>query len=139
MDFTVTLIGAGNMGGAMLRGWLANGAPAENLAVVDPSPSENMSVYLNEVGIQHHKEASGLGHTDVLLVAVKPQMMGKVLPGLKQLVGPDTVVVSVAAGTTIKTLSQPFGQPAVVRVMPNTPSLIGRSMSVACPNAQNFS
>ncbi len=134
MDFTVTLVGAGNMGGAMLRGWLANGMNPEHVTVIDPSPSQTMVDYLSEMNVGCKNSADGLGETDVLLVAVKPQMMENVLPNLAALVGADTVIVSVAAGTKLETLTAPFDHPAAIRVMPNTPSLVGRGMSVGCPN-----
>lgn len=123
------------MGGAMLKGWIANGMQPTSIRVVDPAPSKAMAQYLGETGIKHiASAAAGQLETDVLLVAVKPQMMGPVLPGLASCVGPDTVIVSVAAGTRIETLAKPFGEAAVVRAMPNTPSLVGRGMTVACPN-----
>ena len=63
------------------------------------------------------------------MIAVKPQMMDKVLPGLTGLVGPKTVVVSVAAGTPIATFKSYLGADlGVVRVMPNTPAQVGRGM-----------
>lgn len=136
MDFTVTLVGAGNMGGAMLKGWIANGMEPSSLRVVDPSPSDQMKTYLGQSGIALYSAVdTGMADTDVLLVAVKPQMMATVLPKLSGCVGSETVIVSVAAGTMIETLAQPFGNPAVIRVMPNTPSLIGRGMAVACPSS----
>jgi len=136
MDFTVTLVGAGNMGGAMLRGWLANGMKPEQVVVIDPSPSPSMSGFLSDESIACKSSAEGLPATNVLLVAVKPQMMEKVLPGLAPIVGASTVIVSVAAGTKLETLVEPFDDPAAIRVMPNTPSLVGRGMSVGCSNAK---
>ena len=136
MDFKVTLVGAGNMGGAMLRGWLSNGMKPEQVTVIDPSPSDAMKDYLSLEQIVCESSADKLDTTDVLLVAVKPQMMEKVLPGLRPLIGDDTVIVSVAAGTQLETLTKPFGNVAAIRVMPNTPSLVGRGMSVGCPNAK---
>ncbi len=136
MDFTVTLIGAGNMGGAMLKGWLAGGMPAKNITVIDPNPSDQMVQTLQEAGVRHFVSAEGAKPANVLLVAVKPQMMGKVLPMLTSLVDETTVAVSVAAGTTIETLASSLGYPAAVRAMPNTPSLVERGMTVACPNSQ---
>lgn len=122
------------MGGAMLRGWLDGGLPPKNVSVIDPSPSEAMQQYLLEKGVRHATSADGLDAPDVLIVAVKPQMMETVLPQLADLAGEGTVAVSVAAGTTINTLSQGLGGATVVRAMPNTPSLVGRGITVACPD-----
>ncbi len=134
MDFSVVLVGAGNMGGAMLRGWLANGLEPANACVVDPMPSPALVELLSESGIKHHTSPDGVEAPDVLLIAVKPQMMDDVLPGLVSLVADHTVVVSVAAGTTLEQITTPYGSPAAIRTMPNTPSLVLRGMTVACPN-----
>lgn len=136
MNFSVVLVGAGNMGGAMLKGWIANGIKSENITVVDPSPTTAMKSFLSKSKIWHAEEPKNISPPDVLLLAVKPQMMGKVLPDLVDMVGENTVVVSVAAGTTLKTICQEFGKIAAIRVMPNTPSLVLRGMSVGCPNAR---
>lgn len=135
MDFSVVLVGAGNMGGAMLKGWIAQGMTANNIAVLDPSPSQPMKQYLSDNKIRHFESADDCSAPDVLLIAVKPQMMEKVLPGLVGLVGEKTVAVSVAAGTTLSTLCHMLGECAAVRVMPNTPSLVLQGMSVGCPNS----
>ncbi|MGI9351759.1 MAG: pyrroline-5-carboxylate reductase [Rhizobiaceae bacterium] len=133
MEFTVVLIGAGNMGGAMLRGWIAGGMSPSSITVVDPGPSQDMKEYLASHLIELATDASGVNFPDVLLLAVKPQMMDKVLPSVKSLVGPETVAVSVAAGTTIAGISAALGNIPVIRSMPNTPSLVGRGITVACP------
>ena len=74
---------------------------------------------------------------DVLILAVKPQILDAVLPSVASLAGPDTVTVSVVAGQTIATIAQALGgrQAAVIRTMPNTPALVRRGITVACPNA----
>jgi len=132
--FTLVLVGAGNMGGAMLAGWIEGGFEPRNVTVIDPSPRPDMARKLVSWGVNMEGETPGGLVADVLLIAVKPQMMGDVLPGLKSLVGPETVSVSVAAGTTIATLEKALGG-AVVRAMPNTPSLPRRGITVGCPNA----
>ena len=134
MNFSVVLVGAGNMGGAMLRGWISNGLLPENITVLDPSPTEAMQEYLSANRIELLADVAKANPPDVLLVAVKPQMMDAVLPKLASLVGEQTVVVSVAAGTKLDQLAKPLGNPAIIRTMPNTPSLVLRGMSVACPN-----
>src|SRR5690606_41918289 len=67
----------------------------------------------------------------VLMVAVKPQIVDTVLPGLRPLVGPGTTIVSIAAGITLAALSGHLGTTATIRAMPNTPAQIGRGMTVA--------
>jgi len=135
MNFTVNLVGAGNMGGALLRGWIAGGMASQKARVIDPSPSDAMLAFLTEQGIAHFAVAEDASPGDVLMLAVKPQMMAAALPDLKPLVSKDTVAVSVAAGTTLAGISSLLGDIPIVRTMPNTPSLVGRGMTVACPNA----
>ena len=106
---------------------------SENITIVDPSPSEEMVDYLSSNAIRHTAEVQNVDAPDVLMLAVKPQMMDAVLPGLRSLAGPDTVAVSVAAGTRIDTISEALGGVAVIRSMPNTPSLVGRGITVGCP------
>ena len=70
----------------------------------------------------------------VIVVAVKPQIIADVLPGLRPLVGKDTLVLSIAAGTTLKNLKAGLGDVAIVRSIPNTPAQVGRGITVAIAN-----
>lgn len=130
----LVLIGAGNMGGAMLAGWLANGIDPQAIIVVDPRPSEAMTARLNELSVRHVTEAPSGVTAGVLLVAVKPQIAADALPPARKLVGKDTVSVSVAAGKTVAFLEGMLGG-AIVRAMPNTPAMIGRGITACYPNA----
>lgn len=131
------LVGAGNMGFAMLAGWIAQGLPASQVIVQDPSPPPSARDFLAKHGIavQGHIEALKQPPA-VILVAVKPQIMADVLPQVAPHVGPDTVLLSIAAGKTIASFEKalPAGT-AVVRAMPNTPASVGRGITVCAPNA----
>jgi pyrroline-5-carboxylate reductase len=124
---TIALAGAGKMGGAMLTGWLAGGLDAGRVVVVEPFPSDDIKALATR-GVRLNPEDAGTA--DTLVVAVKPQMFREAGPALKQLVGPDTLVVSIMAGTPIAALEQVCGG-MVVRAMPNTPAAIGRGITVA--------
>jgi pyrroline-5-carboxylate reductase len=130
----IVLVGAGNMGGAMLSGWLKSGVAGSSILVLDPSPSDSMKERLAAAGISHAGTAPDGVKASILFLAVKPQIMEAVLPGLVSLVGPQTVVVSVAAGKTLKFLSGHLGEAAMVRAMPNTPAMIGRGVTGAFAN-----
>jgi pyrroline-5-carboxylate reductase len=132
----LVLVGAGNMGGAMLTGWLNSGVPGSSIVVVDPQPSDAMKARLAESGVRHEPTAPAGMTAGILFLAVKPQVMAAVLPDLKSLVGPQTVVVSVAAGKTLAFLSSHLGDASMVRAMPNTPAMIGRGVTGAYANAQ---
>ena len=116
----------------MLVGWLDQGLSSVNCHVVDPGMPEDMALLANTKGFELVASPEALDAPDMLVIAVKPQMMDKVLPGLVSLVGPETVVVSVAAGTPVSLFRKYFGEQAkVVRAMPNTPCQVGRGMTAA--------
>ena len=130
----IVLIGAGNMGGAMLSGWLKSGISGSSVIVIDPGPSPAMAALIADNGARHETSAPDGVKASVIFVAVKPQVVDQVLPPLKGLVGPETVVVSVAAGKTIANLESHLGEAATVRAMPNTPAMIGRGVTGAFAN-----
>jgi len=132
----VVLIGAGNMGGAMLSGWLKSGVPGSAVVVVDPSPSPAMLATIADAGASHVTTAPAGLKAGVLFLAVKPQVMEAVLPAVKSVVGPQTVVVSVAAGKTLAFLEKHLGEAAMVRAMPNTPAMVGRGVTGAFANSR---
>ncbi|MFN7010437.1 MAG: pyrroline-5-carboxylate reductase [Allorhizobium sp.] len=131
----VVLVGAGNMGGAMLTGWLKSGVPGSSVTVIDPGPSDAMLAQIADAGATYSRDVPADLKAGILFLALKPQVMATVLPGLKALVGPQTVVVSVAAGKTLAFMEEHLGAAAMVRAMPNTPAMIGRGVTGAFANA----
>lgn len=130
------VVGAGKMGGAMIAGWMARGVDAASLLVVDPAPSASLVAQLDSHGIAHAPKVPEGVKAGMVLLAVKPQIMGDVLPGLKPAVADDTLVLSVAAGTPVRTFEAAFGDIAVIRAMPNTPAMVGRGITALYPNAR---
>jgi len=128
------LVGAGKMGGAMLAGWMERGVDPTSVVVQDPGPAPEMLDLLMRHGVRHisHPE-EGLA-PGIVLLAVKPQMMDKVLPGLMDIVKPDTLVMSVAAGTPVSAFEAAFGEVAIARAMPNTPAMVSRGITAVYPN-----
>ena len=131
----LVLVGAGKMGGALLSGWLASGLDPKAVIAIDPAPPPDTAAMLSEAGIAPRADVPAVT-ARVVVVAVKPQMMAGVLPGLKPLVGPETIVLSIAAGKTIASFAAVFGDVAVVRAMPNTPAQVGRGITAAVANAR---
>jgi pyrroline-5-carboxylate reductase len=132
---TIVLVGCGQMGSAMLRGWLAGGA-AERFAVIEPAGvSPTLAA---AAAVEWHRIADELpaGLTpEAVVFAVKPQVMDNVLPAYRRWAGPGTLFISIAAGKTIGGITRHLGpQAAIIRCMPNTPAAIGRAITVACPN-----
>jgi len=133
-DVSIILVGAGNMGGALIGGWLANGVGSSQITIIDPGPVATMADMIAKKGFTHKTDADGIEPPDVLVIAVKPQVMGEVLQSVSHLAGENTVTISVAAGKTISFISQHLGPGAIVRAMSNTPALVRRGISVACAN-----
>ena len=120
----ILLLGCGKMGSAILGGWLKAGLSPQAIWVIEPHPSD----WLVATGVRLNQ---GLPEAPaVAMLAVKPQMMGEALPSLTALGNGQTLFISIAAGTTMATLEQTLGaQTPLVRVMPNTPSMVGRGIS----------
>jgi pyrroline-5-carboxylate reductase len=135
LDGPLVLAGAGNMGGALLAGWLANGLDPKSVVIQDPGPPPVILALISTYGIKTSPALILDAPPAVLLMAVKPQVMDTVFPPLAKSVGPKTVVLSVAAGKTIASFEQHLpGKTAVVRSIPNTPASIGRGITAAAMN-----
>ena len=93
-DKGLVLLGCGKMGSAMLLGWLSDGLPAASVWVTDPKPSD----WLKSTGVQINAELPV--DPAIVLVAVKPQMMGDALPAIAAMGNGPTMFVSVAAGNS---------------------------------------
>jgi pyrroline-5-carboxylate reductase len=130
---SVLLVGAGRMGGALLKGWLAGGFPSTQIFVQEPSPPPDVAEAIASAGIRTGTPPAMDAPPEVVLLAVKPQMIEAVLPGVAPLAGARTVVLSIVAGTSIATLGRHFPpDTAVIRAMPNTPAAIGRGITALC-------
>ncbi|MCH8685448.1 pyrroline-5-carboxylate reductase [Pedomonas mirosovicensis] len=130
-DRPLLLVGCGNMGGALFRGWIAAGISPKAIRVIEPSGVDRPVAYGAEPANVFTEVPQGGPVPRAILMAVKPQMMGKVLPTLRPLIGEDTLVISVAAGTTLKRMEElTGGHPRLIRAMPNTPAAVGRGATV---------
>ena len=136
LDGPLALIGAGNMGGAMLAGWLSRGLDPKFVFVQDPGPPPAIAALLNQYKIPVYATLpNSMPEPAVLLVAVKPQVMEAVFPAAAKRAGPSTVVLSVAAGRTIASFAKHLpAATAIIRSIPNTPAAVGRGITVCCPN-----
>ena len=125
----LVLLGCGKMGSAMLAGWLKQGLPATSVWVLDPNPSD----WVKAQGV--HVNADLPEDPAIVLVAVKPQMMGEALPSMTALGNGTTLFVSVAAGTPISAFEEALGENTpIIRAMPNTPAAVGRGISAIIGN-----
>ncbi|WP_428409840.1 pyrroline-5-carboxylate reductase [Hyphococcus sp.] len=124
---SVALIGAGAMGGALLKGWLAAGSidPACS-AVFDPNIKTEMAGLCAQKGVAVNKSE---GPFDAMVLAVKPQAAADVLPQYAA-IAKESIVISVMAGKSVASIVKMLnGAPRVARVMPNLPAAIGKGVS----------
>ena len=118
------ILGCGNMGGAMLTGWLRAGVEAARFIVVDPLLPQAPA------GVRLLRDLSEYGGApfDAILLGVKPQMLDAVAPLLAPLARPESVLLSILAGVELASLAGRFPNAgAVVRIMPNLAAAIGKS------------
>ena len=134
----LVLVGAGKMGGALLAGWLGKGLAAKDVIVRDPTPVPEVAALIEAHKISLNVDVAEIAARApaVVVLAVKPQLMDAVLPELVPLVAPDTLFISIAAGTSLHRLKDLLGEEMrAVRAMPNTPVAVGRGMTACFANA----
>jgi pyrroline-5-carboxylate reductase len=125
------IVGAGVMAEAMLAGLLERDlVPARNVVCTHPRVARR-----EILAATHHVNVAALNieatnDTDVVLIGVKPQMLGGVMSELRGSLRPEQLVISIIAGATTTALGEGLDHPAVVRCMPNTPAQIGRGVTV---------
>lgn len=126
----ITFVGAGNMTRSIIAGLVASGYPAELITATNPSSGKrdelasSFSINTSGDNIESVRDA------EVVVLAVKPQIMESVAQELKQLDLSNKLIISIAAGIKCQRYNEMFGQTLkLVRVMPNTPSLVGLGMS----------
>lgn len=118
---TILILGCGNMGGAMLAGWLGGGVAPSCVTVVDPALAEAPA------GVRLLRELPDEAF-DTVLLGVKPQLLDDVAPRLAAVLGSGTTLLSILAGVELDSLAARFpGAGALVRVMPNLAAAIGKS------------
>ncbi len=134
---SLVLMGAGKMGGAMLEGWLKLGVKGASIAIVDPHPAPSVLDLCATHGVKVNPPASNIADPEVLVLAIKPQMLDEGAATLMRIAGPRTLVVSVVAGKTVANLAArlPPATKAIVRAMPNTPAAVGRGITGCWANA----
>lgn len=137
----IAFIGAGNMAASLIGGLRAQGVPAERIRASDPSAEQRA-----RLGAEHGiflcaENAEAVAGADVVVLAVKPQVMKPVCQALAPSLTGNPLIVSIAAGIPCASLEQWLGsssakKPAIVRCMPNTPALLRQGVSGLFANAQ---
>jgi pyrroline-5-carboxylate reductase len=124
------LVGCGKMGRAMLEGWLDQRLQAAQILIAEPHAVDLPAAVAGR-RIANAADAPADFKPDVVVLAVKPQSMAEVLPGLRRFAGAGTVFLSIAAGKTLAALGSGLGEARIVRTMPNTPAAVRHGITVA--------
>lgn len=129
----IGFIGAGVMAEAIVRGLLKVGISPGSLLAYDPS-DQRCALCRDELGIEVTDSRSVVRSADIVIIAVKPAVVTDVLEGVCDLLSADKLVISIAAGVRTDTIQEHLAEGVpVVRVMPNTPCLIGAGASALAP------
>lgn len=134
MSMKMAFIGCGNMGGAMLKKILdAKLIPADEILVADKNP-EVLKQLKEELGVNITTDNTLAAQAPCLLLAVKPQFIEGVLEEIKEKIAKDALILSIVMSYDIKRLSALLGneQAHIVRIMPNTPALVGEGVLASC-------
>jgi pyrroline-5-carboxylate reductase len=133
----IAFIGGGNMAEAMLAAVLRQNmaSPAEITASdIDANKRANLTQKYQIQTVGDNRTA--IQGKDIIVLAIKPQVLADVISGLKGLIGPEQLIISIIAGKSINTISTGLGHIRIVRSMPNTPAQIGEGMTVWTATAQ---
>lgn len=132
MSIKLGLIGGGVMGEALISRLLAQGIYAPEAVLVSEPLCERRNYWQQKYGVQvttQNWEAAG---GEILLLAVKPQVLDSVVADLSRGVATSLLVISILAGVSLTRLETAFSEQPVVRAMPNTPATVGVGMSAIC-------
>jgi pyrroline-5-carboxylate reductase len=130
-DARIAFIGAGVMAESMLAGLLKQGLVTPDQIVASHPRADRRARLEDRFGISTSESNVDAAHgADLVLLTIKPQVLGAVTKQLHGRLSPEQVVISVIAGATVSTLRKQLGHTSLVRVMPNTPAQVGEGMLV---------
>ena len=125
------IIGGGNMGLTYARGFLkSHNVKAENMYILEKSPEKAETLKSLEVGRVVGTPGTYISDMDLIVMAVKPQDIGKLFNSIREFIDPQQLILSIMAGVTIETLRTGLNATKVIRAMPNLPAQIGVGMTV---------
>ena len=134
---TIGFIGGGNMAEALIKGIVTAEIYAPEDVLVSDIRAEQLEYLADIYGVTAAGSNSELAaKVEIIVLAVKPQNMIDVLEGVKDAIAPGTLVISIAAGIKVASIAAVLGEIAIIRVMPNTPALIGEGASALFANEQ---
>ena len=132
----IGFIGAGNMGSSMMGGIISSGTVEAQDIMASDIFQATLDELSGELGVNTSiSNRDVVDFSDIIIIAVKPQYLPDAISGIKDMDFSDKVVVSIAAGQSLERLKELFGKDLkLIRVMPNTPALVGEAMSALSPN-----
>ena len=129
-------IGAGNMAQAMIGGILAKEIVKKEDIIASAATQKTIDKVAKEFGINVTLDNREVAKADIVFLAVKPFYYEEVIDGIKDVVDEKQLIISVAAGKSVEWVENAFGgKKKIVRIMPNTPALVGEAVTAICPNA----
>ncbi len=130
MESKIVFIGAGNMAEAIVSGMVEGGFCAPEKVIMTDVRPERLADLAKEYGVSTSTDNRTVKNAEIVVLAVKPQMMLDVLKGIAPVIRSETLIISIAAGIPAAKIEAVLGGKCrVVRVMPNTPALVGQGAS----------
>lgn len=133
---TIGFIGCGKMAQAMIEGILRSKLVTPDRMIASASSRQTLDLVSEKFAIRTTSDNQDVAKAaDVLILAVGPSLYGEIIGAVKPFLKKDAIVVTIAAGISLRFMKVSFGETVkVVRTMPNTPSLVGQAMTALCPN-----
>lgn len=132
---TIGFVGSGNMAEALIKGIISEKVCRPEDILISDVRAERLDFLKNEYGVRAVQGNAELaGRVDILVLSIKPQNMTEALQSIKDSVGAGALVISIAAGIKVAKITAELGDRPIVRVMPNTPALIGEGASALFAN-----
>lgn len=136
MNKKIGFIGCGNMGKAILTGILSSKEVSNDNIYVSTKSEKSRKNIQDEFKVRttlNSKEVAKF--SDILFLAIKPNIFKEIILDIKENIGKDTIIISIAAGISMEDMKKWIGDDyKIVRTMPNTPALVGEAISAICPN-----
>jgi pyrroline-5-carboxylate reductase len=137
-EFSVSnlwMVGFGQMGRALYQGWVTADLPIAYISLIDPTTSPD-AASLRTVDRLYADIPESSSKPDILIFAIKPQMAATIIPLYRDVIHPNTLILSIMAGITTDMIADLLGNPTqpIIRTMPNTPAMIGQGMMVSVAN-----
>ena len=133
----IGFIGAGNMAYALMKGILDKGIYGSDDIIASDKDNSRLAALKKDLKVFTTKDNNEvIDKSNIIFLAVKPQIIGPVLDEIKERLSDDKIIVSIAAGIKIDFIESKIGDKKIVRVMPNTPCLVGEMAAGMSPNSQ---